>query len=157
MARNLSSAALRSINSNETDEVWLSCMHLSSDVWVEDVFLVRNTEDITSNGQIYRKFPFIVSMPDEEAEATAVVDFVAYNVSRDLTELFRSVTGPVSGKMFWVLASQPDTVEVEFVELEIRAFDFDSMTIKGSLVMEPVLDAVFGQRFMSNVNAPGLL
>jgi len=156
MSRNLSDVAMTSINNLETAEVWLAMVKLTHPDWTDSIRLVRNTEDVQSNGEVYSQFPFDVSLPDEEAEQTAVVSWVAMNVGAELIAAFRAVSGPIDGEIFWVLASNPDLIEIGPLELQMRGFEYDAATIKGSMVIEPVLDAVFGHRNMDTGNAPGL-
>lgn len=144
------------MNAEDTGEVWLPLMELTNEAWDDPVRIARNTEDVTSGGETYLAFPFDVNLPDEEDGQLPVVAWVAYNSNQELTELFRSVTGIIYGRIFWVLASSPDTVEIQPVDLQIRGFQYDAQKIQGSLVVQPILDAVFGQHSMDNINAPGL-
>lgn len=156
MSRTLSSSAVASINGSETAEVWLPLVELTHSDWSEPVRLARNTEDVTSNGALYLAYPFDISLPDDEVEQTAVVQWVAWNAGNDIVDLFRSVSGPVSGSIFWVLASSPDTVEIGPLNLQIRGFEYTATQIKGAMVIEPIMDAVFGDMSMDAINAPGL-
>lgn len=156
MSRVLSGNALASMHASETSEVWLAMVELDHRDWPTPIRLVRNTETIISNGDTYLPFPFDVSLPDEEAEQTAVVNWVALNASNELIEELRAVTGPIDGRVFWVLASDPDVVELGPLDLQIRVFEYDSEKIKGTMVIEPILDAVFGSLSMDGVNTPGL-
>lgn len=156
MSRILSAPALASVNASSTDEVWLAMVRLDHPSWFEPVRLVRNTVQVEHQGETYIPFPFDVALPDEEAEQLAVVDWTALNASNELVELFRSISGPISGRIFLVLARTPDLIEVGPLELEMRAFEYDASTIRGTMVIEPILDAVFGSLSMDNVNAPGL-
>jgi len=156
MTRNLSTAALASINAESTAEVWLPMVVLTHDDWPDPIRLVSNTEAITHQGAVYAPFPFDMTLPDENAEQTSVVEWVAANASNELLEQFRRVNGPINGAVFWIMASTPDQIEVGPFELQLRGFEYDSKQIKGSLVVEPVLDAVFGHRAMDGAHAPGL-
>lgn len=154
--RPLSGQATSSINASTTGEVWLPLVVLSHPSWDDPVRLVRNTQAIQHQGQTFQPFPFDISLPDEEAEQTAVVEWVADNVSRDLIALFRRVSGSIAVSAFWVLASNPDFIEVGPFDLELRAFEYDDMHIKGSLSVQPVLDAAFSSMSMDTKHAPGL-
>lgn len=156
MSRTLSTAALASVNASSTGEVWLPLLKLEHSDWAEPVFLVRNTEAITHDGDEYSPFPFDVALPDEEAEQTTVVRWSAMNASNELVTLFRAVSGPIDGTLMIVLASSPDDIEIGPLSLQLRGFEYDAKTIRGSMVVEPILDAVFGARSMDNINAPGL-
>lgn len=157
MPRIISDAAKRSVNASATGEVWLSLVELENANWAEPVRLVRDTTDVVSGGNTYLAFPFDISLPDEEAEQQSVVNFVAYTANSDLIAQIRSASDVITGRVFWVLASSPEVIEISFVELEIRVIDYDDKTISGSMVIEPVMDSLFGSRLMDNVNTPGLL
>lgn len=154
--RTLSADALASINAQETGEVWLPMVVLTHPDFVAPIRLVRNTVEITHNGDVFTPFPFDMALPDEEQEQNAVISWKALNATNELVEILRGVTGKVTGEIFWVLARNPDLVEIGPMTLEMRGFEYDAMNISGSMAIEPVLDAVFGSRAMDNTNAPGL-
>lgn len=154
--RQISGNALASINAHETSEVWLPLVVLTHDDWDEPIRIVRNLEPIVHQSETFLPFPFDVSLPDEDAESTSVIQWVAANASSELLELFRQVSGPISGSVFWIIASSPDDIEIGPFNLELRAFEYNATEIKGSLMVEPVLDAVFGHTAMNGSNAPGL-
>lgn len=156
MSRNLSTPAQASVNARETGEVWLGMIELTHADFSAPIRLTTDSVDVTHDGNVYQAFPFDITLPDEEAEGVPVVDWMALNASQELTAEFRSVTGPIDGSVFWALASSPDIIEVGPMELQLRAFEYDAEKMSGTLVIEPVLDAVFGSRSMDNTNAPGL-
>ena len=156
MRTTISTAGNRSLNASSTDAVWLAMVKLAHRSWSEKVRLVANTQEITHMGEVYNPFPFTISLPDEEQESNSVIQWAAANASQELLVLFKQVVGPISGEVFWVLAETPDHIEIGPFNLELRAFEYDASTISGTLVVEPVLDAVFGVRTMDTKNAPGL-
>lgn len=156
MPRNLSNAGLISVTAQETDEIWLACVTLTHPQWAGPVRLVKNTENIVSGGDVYNAYPFDVTLPDEEPEEVPVVRFVASNVSLELMSNIRSIVGPISGEIFWVLASDPNTVELGPLSLEIRSIQYDALNFSGQMVIEPVISARFGDKLMDPTNAPGL-
>jgi hypothetical protein len=156
VTRNLSSAAWASISAPETSEVWLAMVILSHPSFSDDIRLVRNTQPVTHNGNEFMPFPFDIALPDEEAEQLSVVNWSASNVSKELLDEFRAISGPIEGQIFWVLASNPDLIEVGPLELQIRSFSYNAETISGTMVVQPILEAVFGSRLMDTANAPGL-
>ena len=156
MSRTLSAAAQASINARETGEVWVGMIELTHADFSAPIRLATDSVDVTHNGDVYQAFPFDITLPDEEDEGVPVVNWMALNASQELTAEFRSVTGPIDGSVFWVLASSPNVIEVGPMELQLRSFEYDAEKMAGSLVIEPVLDAVFGSMAMDNTNAPGL-
>ena len=156
MARQLSNAAVQSINASETGEVWLALIELTHASFGSPIRLVRNNASIVHAGNTYSAFPFSVMLPDDEPEIVPVVRWVAYNVDQSLTTALRSVTGPITGKLSYVLADTPDIVEIGPMEMQMSGFEFDSLTISGNMTIEPVLDALFGSKRMDGGNAPGL-
>ncbi len=154
--RALSTLALKSINAEETDQIWLPLVVMTNAAWTGPLRLVANSEDITSGGNLYTAFPFMVNLPDEEPEGTAVMSWSFDNTSLELMQLFRSVNGYISAQVFWVLAATPDTVEIGPFNLQLRGFNYDDSTVGGSLQVEPIMDLTFGQMNMNPVNAPAL-
>lgn len=157
MRTTLSAAGLASINAQETSEVWLPLVVLDHEDFADPVRLVANIEAVTHSGDVFTPYPFTIALPDETDDlGAAVVRWVADNVSLEILDELRAVSGPIQGSVFWVLASDPDHIEIGPFDLELRGFKYNDMTISGQMTIEPILDAVFGALSMDPKNAPGL-
>ncbi|MBU3262058.1 DUF1833 domain-containing protein [Roseovarius sp. PS-C2] len=147
---------LNAIHAQESGEVLLPLMRLSHTDWATDLRFVPDWQEITHGGEVYSPYAFEVSLPDDEDQGIPVLRWTADNVSQELIVQLRQVRGPISAYVVWVLASQPDTIEVGPLDLEIQAAEYDAQTISGTMGIEPILEEQFGYLEMTPSTAPGL-
>lgn len=159
MTRDISAAGARSAHAQETDEVWLPLLELSHSAWSEDVFITNNGESVTSNGQVYQPFPFNITLPDEVKDGLPLMRWVADNTSLELMSQLRAVasqSGYIGARCAWIRAADPDTLEVPFLTMDLRAVEYNSSQISGELTVEPRLEGAFGIKKFTPETAPAL-
>lgn len=154
--RSLTPELLSAIHAQETDEVILPLVTLNEASLAAPIRIVPNYTPITHQGNDYLPLAFEVTLPDEEAEGVPVVQWTADNVDQRLVAALRQVSGVVSATIVWVLASDPDTVQFGPLDVEMRAAQYNTRTISGTMGVEPILQAQFGSMTMNPKNAPGL-
>ena len=154
--RTLSTTLLREHIRQETSETILLLVELTHPDFASPLRYVRDWQAVTSGGLTYQPRALEITLPDEEAERLPVVTLVLDNVEQDAIAALRAVTGLVSAALRLVLASAPDTVEIEVSGMEVWQMSFDDTELSLTLGVEPILDAQFGHRILSPANAPGL-
>ncbi len=142
MPRSLSTNLLDAITAQETGEVWLPLVKMSHDGWDDDIRYVPNHEAVTHDGEDYEPHGFQIVLPDDDAETIPVVRWVADAVDREVALKFRSATDAITVTVRWVLASQPEVVEIEYLDLQITAVEGDAHTVSGTVTVEPILDVL---------------
>lgn len=156
MTRSISPGLQAATNAQESAEVLLPIVKLSHASWAGDVRLVANHEQLTHAGEVYLPWAFEIALPDDEAEGLPVLQWVADNVDRQLTQKMRGVTDKITARVAWVLASTPDVVEAGPFDVEMVGVEYDAFTISGGMTIEPILDEQFGFKTMTPSSAPGL-
>ena len=156
MRTTLSTQMLAAMHSESTSEVILPLVKLMQDDWDTPVCIVPNWEPVTHRGVEYKPLAFEVGLPDEEAEGVPVLNWVADNVDRQLVKAIRTVSGAISARIVWVLASSPDHIEIGPLNVEMRGLQYDAQQISGTLGVEPILETQFGHMAMTPKNAPAL-
>jgi hypothetical protein len=154
--RALSPVFLNAIHGQESGEVLLPLVKLSHASFAADIRIVPDWQEITHDSEVYSPLAFEISLPDDTDEGIPVLRWSADNVSQELIVEIRKVTGPISARVVWVLASQPDTIEAGPFDLSILAVEYDAFTIGGVMGVEPILDEQFGYLEFTPKNAPGL-
>ena len=154
--RALSPVFLAALHGQESGEVLLPLVKLAHTSWPDSLRFVPDWQEITHGGEIYSLLSPEIALPDDEAEGLPVLRWQADAVSQELIQRLRQVTDPIAARVVWVLASQPDTVEAGPFELEIRAADYDATTVRGTMGVEPILDAPFSAKAMTPKTCPGL-
>jgi hypothetical protein len=122
----------------------------------DTVYLVNNTEDITSNLQVYQAFPVKVTLADDDGDSQAQVQVEFDNVSLELLDEIRSIITPIPCEIDLVLASDPDTIEIALRDLLIRDITYNAQTIKGTLTADDFLNSRFPADTYTPTDYPGI-
>ena len=149
MPRSLSSTAVSSSLALETGEVWLLLLTIDHADLATPFYLVNNTESITSNLIEYIAYPFQIIMSPDDGEHLPKVQLTIDNVDRALVETIRSITDSPTVNIKLVLASQPDTVELEISDLILREVEYDAFTITGTLYADDILNSRYPEGTIS--------
>lgn len=156
MRTTLSTQMLAAMHAQSTGEVILPVMRLTQAGWDDSIRIVPNTESVTHQGEEYSPLAFDIALPDEEADGVPVLQWAADNTDRRMVEALRLVRGAVKSQVSWIIASDPDHVQIGPLEVEMRAANYDANQISGTMTVEPVLEEQFGQMAMNPANAPAL-
>lgn len=156
MRSTLSARMLEAMHAQSTGEVILTLVALSQDGWDDTLRLVANNEPITHLGHEYSPMAFEMSLPDEEDGTVPVLNWRADNTDRRLVEALRSVRGAVDARVVWILASDPDHIQIGPFDVEMTAANYDANEITGTLGIAPVLDLQFGHMTLNPATAPAL-
>lgn len=155
--RQLSERLLTALYAQTTDEILLTMLKLSYEEWAEDIYLVRDSAAVSSGGQTYLPFPFLLTRPDEDDSSTVpVMTFVAQNVSQELIQKLRVVVGDVYCEVKWALRATPDIIESGPMDVVLRGIEYDAMRINGKMMIDPILEEPYGYLRMTPANTPGI-
>lgn len=104
--------------SGDTEIVLIEINH---EVMEEVLYVANNNEDITSNGQVYIGFPFKIELPSE-TDGPPVGKIGIQNVDTELGKDILAMRGldPASMRMKVVLASDPDSVWLDYKNFSLR-------------------------------------
>ena len=130
MPRSLSAAAVSSLNTPQTGEVWLVLLTISN-ASMTTIRVVNNTEDIVSRGNTYQAFPFEMELPGEDPDSPSSARLRIDNVDKRIVEAVRSISTPPEVTIEVILASQPDTVEISYANLTLRSVEYDVDSVRG--------------------------
>lgn len=98
-----------------------------------------------SDSETYLFCPMSIQLPDDMDERAPNARLAIENVSRELVAFIRSVTTPGTCRIVVVLASAPDTVEVEWPILDVKGVQYNA----NILTVELGLDALETEPFPS--------
>lgn len=155
--RDLSNNTLAQLFTQSSDDPFLTLYTLDHPDWADPIYLINNTEEIISNGETYIPFPVNITLPVDDGETIRSSKITLDNVSRDLIDIIRSTTdNEISVKLQMVLASDPDTVEIELGEMKIISVQYDAQKISATLTMDDFLNTeVSGEKYTPSLY-PGL-
>jgi len=138
-------------NDEVTGEVALPLVQLSYASWSTDLFLVANTEDVTSNGQVYTAAGFDISLPDQVDGRSGNLRWQLYDATADVLAMIRSANGYVDITVSYIFADDPDTIVAGPYTAEIRSVQGRFGVMSGVLTLYPVLDENANSRLRFNV------
>lgn len=158
MARaGISNAGLASMLQATTSEVWLPLLELTlSDGTVYRV--VRNNEDIVSNGQTYSAYAFDVTLPTSNNNEVPTAQLGIDNVDQMLIDGLRKQDKPVDVSIKVIRASSPNTIEISIDSLVLQNVQWNAKQITGTLTLEDILNATYPNHFnlFDPLQFPGL-
>lgn len=155
--RQFSNTLISEIYAQSSGDPFLTLFTLEHSDWVGPIYLVNNTESIVSNGNTFEPFPVNLTLPADDGETVPKVKISFDNVSRELVEEIRSVTdNGITVKLEMVLASDPDTVEMEIAELRIISVMYDAKKIEATLTLDDFMNTEMTAEKYTPTNYPGL-
>lgn len=156
MVRPVSQTLLEAFYAHESDELLLVTMRLNHESWDAPMYVVRDSQALTSGSITYLPFPFTLSLPDDTDEGMPVLKFTGQNVSQEIIGALRAVVGDVDCTVTWRLRSTPDIPEAGPFDVVMRGIEYDAQVISGVLALDPILEEPFGYLRMTPGNAPAL-
>lgn len=135
----LSGDALASVFAQETGEVWLILLTIAHQDLATPIYLVNNTEPVSSRGNEYQPLGFDIVMPELNGQTLPQVTLTIDNVGRDLIELMRTITVPPVITVEVVLANNPDQVETSLTDFRLTDIKYTRIAITGTLAVEDIL------------------
>lgn len=122
-----------------------------------DFFFVNNTENITSNGQVFSAMPFQFTLPSDTDQEVPELSITISNVGLELIDQLSSSTENVTGNVKIVFASVPDFVELTVDDMILKSINYDAKFITMTLGFDDILNIKIPHQTYSAVDYPGLL
>jgi hypothetical protein len=111
---------------------------------------------VVSRTQGYIFLPMEISLPTEEEAQAPRCSIVLNDVTRYITPIIRTITGPAKVKMELVLSKTPDTVEASFSGFYISSFNYNAQTVTAELSMIDYEREPFPMHSFSPAYFPGM-
>lgn len=156
MSRTPSLTFLQAINAPETDKVFIVLIEIYDSVSGNTVRVCNNSENITSNGNVFVAYPFDFIFPDDDDSAVPSCKITIDNVDRSIAYAIRQLTTAPDVRMMLVLADDPDTVELDFPYFKFVSFDYDRLVVEGTLSIESFTSEPFPGDIFAPSTTPGL-
>jgi hypothetical protein len=126
------------MNDSQTSQVWLTLLTINHPNLPSPLYFCNNYSNITSNGNVFLAIPFEIVFPEDSPDAVGEAKLKVDNVDRVMVDTIRSIASPPTITIQVVLASQPDTIEVQLDSLTMRNVEYDAASIRGTLRFEDV-------------------
>jgi Domain of unknown function (DUF1833) len=155
MPRRISPTLLRAIAAQESDEVLVVLLTLSHPSIDEPLRVCNDSQDVVSRGETFLSLPFIVTMPDDSPTSVPQVNITLDAIDRSFIQAIRSIDSAPSLLMELVLASDPDSVEMDW-DFVLRNVEYDAFSITGTLSYEQILDEPYPGDEVTPSTLPGV-
>lgn len=156
MSNALNPELLSQIFAQESFDPFLTLVTLSHPDWDEPIYLVNNSVDFTSRGQVFTAFPMRIRLPVDDGETARSFNLELDNASLYLIAQVRSVTEAIKVKIEMVLASFPDDVQMEQDELSIQSVTYNKAKITANIVLDNFLNTELSSERYTPSIFPGL-
>ncbi|MCA0278443.1 MAG: DUF1833 domain-containing protein [Proteobacteria bacterium] len=166
MSRPVSMTLREAMNAQETAEIPVVLVSLQHPSFATPLFLSSDpTERLSveplsygtiSRGNTYVFCPMDVALPDDLGERAPSAKFMVENVSRKIVELIRGLASPGIAKIELVLASSPDSVEIEYPEFKIVGAQYNANIITLEMSIDALTDEPFPAGNFDPSGFPGL-
>lgn len=114
------------------DDPFLIFLTLSHDSLATPVRVVRNRKDVTSNGNLFKAYPFEIDMPTDGEEAPTARIAIA-NISREIGKTLERLIEPPLCLIQLALVSDPDNIERSWDEFSFTQVDWDAMRMQAQI------------------------
>lgn len=151
----LSTNAQEQIRSREKAQAVLLLLTISPPAH-SVVRLVDNLEDITSNGNVFKAFPFKIDLSADDGQTLQTVRLLIDNVSLEMVDWMRGVTDPIPVTIQTIFSGTPDTIEQQISDLVIREVKYNATTITATLFADDDLNQIVPSDTYNSNNFAGL-
>ena len=117
---------------------------------------VNHYTDVTSNGNVYTAYPFMVELPTDLKNQLPYATITIDNVDRGVVDEIRALTGPPNITISVILVSTPDVLEAGPYEMTLKSVDYDEFTITGKIGEDDNLRETYPKDRITPNNFPGL-
>lgn len=152
----LSRSAQTKIN-RTSGELPLVLLQIDHSALGSPIRVVCDTDDITTAGNLYVAFPFMIAMPDDFDQRLPKASLTIDNVGRELTSWLEASGGGrgATCTIRLVMRAAPDVIEYEIV-MDLTNLAIDWQKVSGQLGFEDLLNRPAVQLQIRQDTAPGL-
>lgn len=122
----------------------------------EPIRVCDNIVNITSNGNLFLAFPFLITLPSDKDQAPPAAQLTIDNTSRELAQIIRSIVSPPSVDISIVRLDDFDTIEVSLPSFNLVNVSWDALTMTGDLTIDDITNEPFPQRNFTPAEYPGI-
>ncbi len=156
MPRNVSLPAIQAALAQQTDEVFLVLLEVDHPNLMTPLRFVNDSQDITSNMELYTAFPFEVQLPDDQEGREPRAELRIDNVSRELIDEIRSINDAFTVILSVILASSPNVIEWGPLEFISQGVVYDANQITFSIIYSVFAEEPFPYQVFDTINFPGM-
>jgi hypothetical protein len=144
------------INASATNTAFFFLLTIEPPSGTPPIYLVNNTQPVTSNGITYQPYPFSTTLPMDTGDKIPSIQLTIDNVDQSLTNAIRELEEAPNIRLQLVTSDFPDLVEKDLNFLRLRNVNYDAMTITGVLEVASIWARKFPSERVDPVAFPAL-
>ena len=156
MSNSVSDTFKEEVFKRESSECFILLVTIAHDDLAVPIRVTSDGVDTVSRGNTFISFPFDIDLPSSSSERAPQARIVIDNVDRQIVQAVRSISSPPSVLMEIVLASDVETVEIDWPDFELIDVNYDHLTVEGLLTQERFLTEPYPFQQMTPKHFPGL-
>jgi hypothetical protein len=163
MARTLSISTVASMMSQSTGGYVLWIVEINHHSLMTPLRFVRNAQNISHNGDTYTAREFTIELGEEREDGFRDTEIEVENIDQVLTPHIRGLEDGITVKIGIVSVTDAgadppefDTLELDFVPLELVEIDYNASIVRGVLNVARVANRRFPKDDMNAFDFPGL-
>jgi len=157
MPRSYSTTTLEHINATSADELPLLLLEIDHPQLTQPARVVNDTQDLTSNGNLFVGMAFSASLPDDKPQQMPKARLAIDNVGKELVSWLEMSQGGRGStcRMMQVMRSAPNLIELE-ITLDIMNVIITATTVEADLGFDDLLGRMSTPYSYRPDTAPGL-
>ena len=156
MSRSLSAVTQAALNASETIKLFLVLIEIDHTDLGSPIRIVNNTEDVTSNGDLYSAFAFEFKPPMEVDGTIKSTSIVIDGVDRSIVTALRSINTPATVEASIIRQDAPNVIEAGPWTFLMRNVTWSAHRVSGELVPNTPLRIRASTLSYRNIEFPGL-
>ncbi|HXK71967.1 MAG TPA: DUF1833 family protein [Clostridia bacterium] len=156
MSRETSLTFRQAVNSQGSDEIFILLITLDHETLEDSIRICSGGQNIVHLGDTYIYYPFDMKIPDDTADNVPQATLIIENITPTIITALRSISSEISVNIKLILASDPDTIEIEFTDMFISHISYNALTIEATIKAENYLTSYLVKDSFVPSQFPGL-
>jgi hypothetical protein len=136
VSRDVSAAFIEACNAQETGEGFYVLVTITHPEMDEPLRLNNAGANLTSQGELFLACPIGITLSDDSEDRPPQAKLTLDNIDRTIIAYLRSISTPCTVALQVVKASDPNTLEAELTDFQLREISYNTLTIEGALSLE---------------------
>ena len=142
MSRSLTNTAIGAAFASETAEIPLMLIEIVH-ADITTLRYVNNTANVTSNGDLYTAYPFMINIPPVDSSDEIPRSQLSLDNVDLISQTLRGLSSAPTVKAALILSSAPDDLVLDWYEFSLKDIQYNATVVSGTLGFEDILNESF--------------
>lgn len=162
---NITDVFRNALNVTSTDEVLIALLDIDHETLADTIRISSDATQLLDvagvlgtvhNSNEYLYYPFSVKLPSQDQSSISKAQLVIDNVDRSIIRTLRTARTAIDFTIKIVLASDPDTIEAQVLNLKLRDVEYDKFVISGDIAVKLLNGVAFPAKRFTPAQFPGI-